>query len=607
VEKIEFYFYALQGYQNMTSQTENTDKRYGILIENVNENQLRIKVGDDGEWEIKDNPSVMCYKDIDFMDRYLIYADGTIIDTKNNNVRTRIYNEVKCHYYVNLVNKNKPRCQIKIMNLIYETFIGRIPHNYAIAYKDDDVSNITLYNLKLRSKGEAKSQQKEDLTEFVKIERCPDYLINKDGQVYSLIIKNFLTPSEDTGGYLGVRMKDKNGKSHFESIHKLLVEVFMGGRIKGKVIDHKNQNKKDNSLDNLRQVTYSENNTNVNRDRSYIYQYEINDYGNLNFVNRYDNVDDVIKKNPSFDRDDILLALDDEDNDTYGYIWTEEKLTLTIENEEELKDFCPVQTFDGSTYFIRGYKISNTGKLIDKNNTVFYVTPHAGYFRVQLINDKGVPKTMRVHRLVAFAFYPEEYLEVLKLVKKPDVNHIDENKVNNHVNNLEWVTNQENTAHSRGKRVCQIDVVSCKILRIFISYVEVGKGVGIKDCKRPIANACKNKTEIYGFYWKMMEKDDFVDKYMGDTYSRKVNNQDLQSEQPPEVSNSIIDATNELNNQDLQSEQSHEVSDSIIDATNELNDLTLESTQRIDLRDTSTELNNFALQPKLRKSRLVII
>ena len=59
-----------------------------------------------------------------------------------------------------------------------------------------------------------------------------------------------------------------------------------------------------------------------------------------------------------------------------------------------------------------------------------------GYERVNLKKD-GIEKTMQVHRLVALAFLPNPQ-------NKPEVNHIDENKENNNVDNLEWVTSKEN-------------------------------------------------------------------------------------------------------------------------------------------------------------------
>ena len=63
-----------------------------------------------------------------------------------------------------------------------------------------------------------------------------------------------------------------------------------------------------------------------------------------------------------------------------------------------------------------------------------------GYQRVRL-TYRGVAKNFRVHRLVAAAFIPNP--DAL-----PHVDHIDEDKNNNHVDNLKWITPKENTARS---------------------------------------------------------------------------------------------------------------------------------------------------------------
>lgn len=62
------------------------------------------------------------------------------------------------------------------------------------------------------------------------------------------------------------------------------------------------------------------------------------------------------------------------------------------------------------------------------------------YYLVSLIKDKK-GHTKKVHRLVAQAFIPNPE-------NKPQVNHIDGDKLNNKVSNLEWVTNQENCQHA---------------------------------------------------------------------------------------------------------------------------------------------------------------
>lgn len=62
-----------------------------------------------------------------------------------------------------------------------------------------------------------------------------------------------------------------------------------------------------------------------------------------------------------------------------------------------------------------------------------------GYKYVQLYKN-GTPYTYYIHRLVAQAFIPNPQ-------NKPQVNHIDEDKENNRVENLEWCTRSENMNH----------------------------------------------------------------------------------------------------------------------------------------------------------------
>ena len=111
-----------------------------------------------------------------------------------------------------------------------------------------------------------------------------------------------------------------------------------------------------------------------------------------------------------------------------------------------------------------------------------------GYLRVTL-HKNGKHKTRFIHRLVAGAFVPNPngYSEI---------NHRDENKVNNYANNLEWCTREYNNNHgtrsersgqAQSKKVKAINIETNEVIT-FNSTVEVG----LKGYDRGgVAKACR--------------------------------------------------------------------------------------------------------------------
>lgn len=96
----------------------------------------------------------------------------------------------------------------------------------------------------------------------------------------------------------------------------------------------------------------------------------------------------------------------------------------------------PIKDYEGKYY------VTSQGDVVNAKGDTLKPTINKkiGYKTVSLWkNNKGSSKT--IHRLVALAYLPNPN-------NLPEVNHIDGNKLNNHVDNLEWVTRSENMIHA---------------------------------------------------------------------------------------------------------------------------------------------------------------
>ena len=89
-------------------------------------------------------------------------------------------------------------------------------------------------------------------------------------------------------------------------------------------------------------------------------------------------------------------------------------------------------------------EISNLGNLRNSTNKHVYklqLNPNGYYETYISLGHKGYGKTFKIHRCVACTFLPNPE-------NKPTVNHIDGNKQNNCLTNLEWATDSENIQHA---------------------------------------------------------------------------------------------------------------------------------------------------------------
>ena len=146
---------------------------------------------------------------------------------------------------------------------------------------------------------------------------------------------------------------------------------------------------------------------------------------------------------------------------------------------------------------------------------------HKGYPSI-LLHKESVPYPRVVHRLVAMAFIPNPQ-------NLPQVNHKDTNKLNNRVENLEWMTGEENMRHAFANgcfktTIKQIEharknqkqivekrkraVIMCsdtgEELKVFKSITDAEKETGIRN--GDIVRVCKGSRRTAGGYvWKYKE------------------------------------------------------------------------------------------------------
>lgn len=87
------------------------------------------------------------------------------------------------------------------------------------------------------------------------------------------------------------------------------------------------------------------------------------------------------------------------------------------------------------------YTISEDGRVNNGKKDLKYFKNKGGYCCIKLRDVFSNIHNFTIHRLVAMHFIPNEE-------NKEEVNHIDGNKENNYVSNLEWVTSSENKQHA---------------------------------------------------------------------------------------------------------------------------------------------------------------
>ena len=230
-------------------------------------------------------------------------------------------------------------------------------------------------------------------TTWIKIKEYPNYSISDKGDVKNdttnRILKYYIR-----NGYKSITLCKNNKKKTF-NIHNIVAEHFLT-KINNCVVNHKDENKLNNCLENLEYITYAEN----------------------------------TKYSASNKR-------------------TKNEESYNLDNFKHIPNYS-------------NYMISKDGKIYSKSIKRLCrctILP-SGYHKIKLKSDSNTYKDLYIHVIVAIT-----YLNYIPSTNQYVINHIDSNKSNNTLENLEIVTQKQNMIHS-------IKMNNHKLFRKSVYYID---------------------------------------------------------------------------------------------------------------------------------------
>ena len=344
------------------------------------------------------------------------------------------------------------------------------------------------------------------MEEWRQISDFPNYSVSSFGNVMNVKTNKMLRLC-NKGGYYNISLTNENSYKTFK-VHRLVAGAFIENIENKPEVNHKDKNKLNNNIVNLEWMTRHENNihrcqglkiTNnknkqilrLNKDDNEILEKynSIEEAGIWAFNNEY-------TKTIHNGRNAIGNCLNRLSKLAYKFKWKYENTNDDLENEIWKQVILENDDISDKVYFV-----SNLGRFKNSSGIIMdnYKVNENGYIRVYIYN-----KTYALHRLVALAF-------IENTENKEQVNHIDGNKINNSVENLEWVTNIENQIHkfkiglgnNFTRKIIQYDLAMNKI-KGFNSIVEASKelNIGKSNIRGVLTNSRKTAG---GFIFKYLD------------------------------------------------------------------------------------------------------
>ena len=310
-----------------------------------------------------------------------------------------------------------------------------------------------------------------------------NYEVSSTGLVKSLNNNEYLS-FVDSNGYKMCRLSNQNiRKSYF--VHRIVAYVFLETpeNVEDLTIDHKDRNRSNNSVKNLRWATKKEQHKNKKISNDYsihkILQYDLDD----NLLNEFKNMKEAVEKT-GIDKKNISRVCLGNRKTCYDFIFKYKPI-------ENLKNEIWKKTIINS----KKVYISNIGRFKTLIGKLLKSHDLSGYDRISINGTFYM-----VHRLVALSF-------IYNPENKKFVNHMDSDKKNNTIGNLEWCTRKENNIHASYegnggkflKGVSKYDK-DFKLIHEYPSVANTAKDLGVNSSN--LSKIIGRKTKTYhGFYF----------------------------------------------------------------------------------------------------------